>query len=62
MDNRAIENIDDLELHFGATKPVKTVETHRDWVIAWRIAFKVTHFIFPHHAAELKDYKDYITS
>jgi hypothetical protein len=33
-DNRAIENIGDLELHFGAAKPAKTVETHGDWVIA----------------------------
>ena len=62
MDNRAIENIGDLELHFGATKPAKTMETHRDWVIAWRITFKATCFVFPHHATELEDYKDYITS
>jgi hypothetical protein len=41
-DNRAIENIGDLELHFGATKPAKMVETHGDWVIAWRITFKAT--------------------
>jgi len=41
MDNRAIENIGDLKLHFGATKPPKTMQTHGDWVIAWRITFKV---------------------
>ena len=62
MDNRAIENIGDLELHFCANKPSKTVETHGDWVIAWRITFKVTHFVFPHHEAELEEYNDYITS
>jgi len=61
-DNRAIENIGDLELHFGATKPAKTVETHGDWVIAWRIAFKATRFIFPHRETELEEYNDYITS
>jgi hypothetical protein len=61
-DNRAIENIGDLELHFGANKPSKTVETHGDWVIAWRIAFKATRFVFPHREAELEEYNDYITS
>jgi len=61
-DNRAIENIGDLELHFGATKPAKTVETHGDWVIAWRIVFKATRFVFPHRETELEEYNDYITS
>jgi hypothetical protein len=61
-DNRAIENIGDLELHFGAAKPAKSVETHGDWVIAWRVVFRATHFIFPHCEAELEDYNDYIMS
>jgi hypothetical protein len=61
-DNRAIENIGDLELHFRAAKPAKAVETHGDWVIAWRIAFKATRFIFPHREPELEEYNDYITS
>jgi hypothetical protein len=55
-------NIGDLELHFGAAKPAKTVETHGDWVVAWRIIFRATHFIFPHWEAELEEYNDYITS
>ena len=62
MDNRAIENIRDLELHFGTTKPAQTVETHGDWVIAWRITFKATHFIFPHRETKLKEYNNSITS
>ena len=62
MDNRAIKNIGDLELHFGATKPAKTVKTHRDWVVAWRIVFKAICFIFPHRETELEEYNDYITS
>jgi hypothetical protein len=61
-DNRAVENVGDLELHFGASKPAKAVKSHGDWVIAWRIAFKATRFIFPHRVAELEDYGDYITS
>jgi len=61
-DNRAIENIGNLELHFGAAKPAKTVETHGDWVIAWRSVFKATKFIFLHCEAELDEYNDYITS
>ena len=61
-DNRAIENIGDLKLHFGATKPAKTVETHGDWVVAWRIIFRAMRFIFPHREAELEEYNDYITS
>jgi hypothetical protein len=61
-DNRAIENIGDLELHFGAAKPAKTVETHGDWVIAWSIVFKATRFAFLHCKTELEGYNDYITS
>jgi hypothetical protein len=61
-DNRAVENIGDLELHFGAAKPSKAVETHGDWVIAWKIIFRATRFIFLHREAELDDYNDYITS
>ena len=36
-DSRTIENLGELELHFGAAKPAKSVKTHGDWVIAWRI-------------------------
>jgi hypothetical protein len=61
-DNRAIENIRELKLHFGASKPTKTVETHGDWVVTWRIVFKATRFIFPHQETELKEYNNYITS
>jgi nucleoid DNA-binding protein len=61
-DNRTIENIGDLKLHFRAAKPAKTVETHRDWVIAWRSVFKATKFIFPHCEAKLNEYNNYITS
>jgi hypothetical protein len=61
-DNRAIENIRDLELHFGASKPAKTIKTHGDWVIAWRIVFRATRFVFPHRTEELEEYSDYITS
>ena len=32
-DNRAVENIGELELHFGASKPSKAVKTHGDWVV-----------------------------
>jgi hypothetical protein len=34
-DNRAVENISDLKLHFSTSKPAKSVETHGDWIIAW---------------------------
>ena len=61
-DNKTIENLGDLELHFGVTKPAKSVETHGDWVIAWRIALTATKFIFPHRARELKEYSNYISS
>ena len=62
MDNQALENIGDLELHFGAAKPAKLVETHGDWVIAWRTVYKAMHFIFPHREGEIDQYNDYITS
>ena len=58
-DNQPIENIGDLKLHFGAKKPSKTVKSHGDWVIAWRIAFKA---VFPHCEAEMEVYNNYIMS
>jgi len=61
-DSRTIENLGELELHFGAAKPAKSVETHGDWIIAWRIAFRATRFIFPHREKELEDYTEYISS
>ena len=61
-DTRTIENLGELELHFGAAKPAKSVETHRDWVIAWRIAFRAIKFIFLHRERELKEYTEYIFS
>ena len=62
MDNRAIENIGDLKLHFGTNKPSKTIKTHGDCVIAWRITFKATWFVFAHCEAELEEYNNYVTS
>ena len=61
-DNRTIENLGEFELHFGADKPAKSVETHGDWVIAWRIAYRATKFIFPHREKELEEYTEYISS
>jgi hypothetical protein len=61
-DSRTIENLGELELHFGAAKPAKSIETLGDWVIAWRITFCVTKFIFPHWEKELEDYTEYISS
>jgi hypothetical protein len=46
-DSRAIKNIRGLELHFGVAKPAKTVKTHGDWVVAWRIIFEAMGFIVP---------------
>jgi hypothetical protein len=61
-DSRTIENLGELELHFGAAKPAKSVNTHGDWIIAWRIAFRATKFIFPHRENELDEYTEYISS
>ena len=61
-DNRMIENLGEFELHFGADKLAKLVETHGDWVIAWRIAYRATKFIFPHCEKELEEYTEYISS
>jgi len=61
-DNRAIENIGNLKLYFRAAKPAKAVETHGDWVIAWRTVYKAMRFIFPHRKSELNEYNNYIMS
>jgi hypothetical protein len=61
-DSRTIENLSELKPYFGATKPAKSVESHRDWVIAWRIASHAIKFIFPHQEKELKEYTEYISS
>jgi hypothetical protein len=62
MDSKTIENLGDLELHFGVAKPAKSVETHGDWIIAWRTAVTATKLVFPHRARELEEYSDYISS
>ena len=61
-DSRTIENLGELELPFGAAKPAKSVNTHGDWVIAWRIALRANKFIFPHRERELEEYTEYISS
>jgi hypothetical protein len=61
-DNKAIDNLGDLKLCFRVAKPAKSVETHGDWVITWRITLTATKFIFPHRARELKEYSNYISS
>ena len=60
--SRTIENLREIKLHFRADKPAKSVETHRDWVIAWGIAFWATKFIFPYWEKELKEYTKYVSS
>ena len=60
--SKTIENLSELKLQFGANKLTKSVKTHGDWVIAWRITFRATKFIFPHHEKELKEYTKYISS
>jgi hypothetical protein len=61
-DSRTVENLGELELHFGATKPLKSIETHGDWIITWRITFQVTKFIFLHREKELEEYTEYTSS
>src|SRR6267154_6094008 len=61
MDSKTIENLEDLELHFRVAKLAKSVETHRDWIIAWRTAVTATKFVFPHRVRELEEYSDYIS-
>ena len=61
-DTRTIENLRELELHFGAAKPAKSVKTHGDWVIVWRITFRAIKFIFLHCEWELEEYTEYISS
>ena len=61
-DTWTIKNLGELELHFGEAKPAKSVETHGNWVIAWRIAFRAIKFIFPHRKRELEEYTEYISS
>jgi hypothetical protein len=47
-DSKTIENLGDLELHFGVAKSAKSVKTHGDWIITWRTAVTATKFVFPH--------------
>jgi hypothetical protein len=60
-DNKTVQTLSEFELLFGAAKPSKTVETHGDWVTAWRAASRAIKFAFLHRAEELEAYHEYVT-
>lgn len=61
-DSQSIEQLGDLEIRFGNTKPVKSVRTAGDWIFAWQRTVAASHFAFPHRGPELARYTEYILS
>jgi hypothetical protein len=55
------EQISELEVIIGLSKPTRVVDTHGKWVIVWDQAVDVTTYIFPHQSSELRNYGRYIT-
>jgi len=55
-----VEEIGDLEIHFGTVNPMKTVSTAGEWSITWNRALRATSTAFPHRAGELAEYAEYI--
>ena len=51
----------EIELVTGPAKPVRVVDSHGKWVIAWDQAVDATVFAFPHRSSELRDYGRYIS-
>jgi hypothetical protein len=59
-EDKATASIGDFDLSIGGGKPLKHVQTHGDWTIAWNATFTAIPHAFPHHAMELQVYSKYI--
>jgi hypothetical protein len=57
---QSVEQVGNFELRFGASKPVKSVQTSGDWMFAWHRTSTAIGFAFPHRASELSRYAEYI--
>jgi hypothetical protein len=60
QDEPKVEKFGDLEITFGAVELTKLVKNGGDWAIAWNRTVRATLFAFPHRAAELSSYGEYI--
>ena len=45
--DKQVEHVGDLELRYNAASPSKTVQSARDWVIAWQRTVLATTYAFP---------------
>ena len=61
-DQRATQQVGEVELRFNMSKPTKAVRSCGDWVIAWGYAERAIMFAFPHREQEVTDYREYILS
>ena len=59
-EDKATASIGDFDLSIGRGKPLKHVQTHGDWTIAWNTTFTTILCTFPHCAMELQVYSKYI--
>ena len=62
QDDPKVEKVGDLEITFGAVEPTKLVKNGGDWNIAWNRTVRATLYAFPHRAAELSSYGEYIVN
>jgi len=60
VDEEGETRIGNARISFGITDAKRRVSSASDWASAWRLASKAVSFVFPHRAAELDAYSDYI--
>ena len=55
-----IQEIGEIEIHFGTVSPTKLVSNTGEWSITWNCASQSIWTAFPHRAGELAGYAEYI--
>jgi len=60
VDEEGETRIGNARISFGIADAKRRVSSASDWASAWRLASKAVSFVFPHRAAELDAYSDYI--
>ena len=61
-DNQATESFGDFLLRFGHSKLIKMIKNHGNWLIAYSAFQLAMQFVYPHSAAKLIHYGEYITA
>jgi hypothetical protein len=60
IEDKTTSTLGEFKVVFGAARLSKSIQTHGDWTIAWNATSAAIRFVYPHRAAELDQYTQYI--